>query len=261
MRRAGGGAPMEGDRTSRRTAQAAGAGRRRGGFQRVSRLVRRGDPRRCPSLPHGSPQFLWAAARKRHGRPQRWKKMRRAILIHGVINHGQQMLREQYRRMPVTYFCPQSGIGRAIKALSSSPRRLGILGLGCGTLAAYGRAGDSHSDLRNQPAGDPDRRVVVHLLEGHAREAGVGLGRRPPGSGIRAQPAVRSAGDGCVFRRLRARPPDHPRSVPHLFPSLEARRHRGRQRLEFVFEPGAGDGQRRRGIRQDRLALRFHSGR
>ncbi len=64
-------------------------------------------------------------------------------LIHGVINHGQQMLREQYRRMPVTYFCPQSGIGRAIKALSSSPRRLGVLGLGCGTLAAYGRAGDT----------------------------------------------------------------------------------------------------------------------
>ncbi|HEV3332330.1 MAG TPA: fused MFS/spermidine synthase [Bryobacteraceae bacterium] len=65
------------------------------------------------------------------------------MLVHGVINHGQQMLREKYRRMPVTYFCPQSGIGRAIKALSSEPRRMGILGLGCGTLAAYGRAGDS----------------------------------------------------------------------------------------------------------------------
>ena len=65
------------------------------------------------------------------------------MLVHGVINHGEQMLREQYRRMPVTYFCPQSGIGRAMKALSGDPRRMGILGLGCGTLAAYGRAGDS----------------------------------------------------------------------------------------------------------------------
>ena len=64
-------------------------------------------------------------------------------LIHGVINHGQQMLREEHRRKPVTYFCPQSGIGRGMTALEGSPRRIGILGLGCGTLAAYGRAGDT----------------------------------------------------------------------------------------------------------------------
>lgn len=64
-------------------------------------------------------------------------------LIHGLINHGQQMLREKYRRLPVTYFCPESGIGRAMRALEGPPRRIGILGLGCGTLAAYGRPGDS----------------------------------------------------------------------------------------------------------------------
>lgn len=64
-------------------------------------------------------------------------------LIHGVINHGEQMLSPQYRRMPVTYFCPESGIGRAMKALEGPPRRIGILGLGCGTLAAYGRPGDT----------------------------------------------------------------------------------------------------------------------
>lgn len=64
-------------------------------------------------------------------------------LVHGVINHGQQMLREEYRRQPVTYFCPQSGIGRGMKALEGRPRRIGILGLGCGTLAAYGRPGDT----------------------------------------------------------------------------------------------------------------------
>ena len=64
-------------------------------------------------------------------------------LIHGVINHGQQMLRDEYRRLPVSYFCPDSGIGRGMKALEGRPRRIGILGLGCGTLAAYGRAGDT----------------------------------------------------------------------------------------------------------------------
>src|SRR5450432_285418 len=64
-------------------------------------------------------------------------------LIHGVINHGEQMRREQYRRMPVTYFCAQSGIGRAMHAQEGPPRRIGILGLGCGTLAAYVRPGDT----------------------------------------------------------------------------------------------------------------------
>ena len=64
-------------------------------------------------------------------------------LIHGVVNHGEQFRREAYRRLPVTYFCPQSGIGRAMRALEGAPRRIGILGLGCGTLAAYGRAGDT----------------------------------------------------------------------------------------------------------------------
>jgi SAM-dependent methyltransferase len=67
----------------------------------------------------------------------------RRKLIHGTINHGQQMLRAEYRRLPVSYFCPQSGIGRAMSALEGPPRRIGILGLGCGTLAAYGRRGDT----------------------------------------------------------------------------------------------------------------------
>jgi hypothetical protein len=66
-------------------------------------------------------------------------------LIHGTINHGEQYLNEPYRRQPVTYFCPQSGIGRGMLAQEGegAPRRIGVLGLGCGTLAAYARSGDT----------------------------------------------------------------------------------------------------------------------
>jgi hypothetical protein len=64
-------------------------------------------------------------------------------LVHGTVNHGEQALRPEFRREPITYFCPNSGIGRAMKAQQGAPRRIGILGLGCGTLAAYGRAGDT----------------------------------------------------------------------------------------------------------------------
>jgi hypothetical protein len=63
-------------------------------------------------------------------------------LIHGTINHGEQFVRERYRHEPVTYFCPESGVGRAMRAQQGHARRIGILGLGCGTLAAYGQAGD-----------------------------------------------------------------------------------------------------------------------
>jgi SAM-dependent methyltransferase len=65
-------------------------------------------------------------------------------LLHGVINHGEQILDAKYRREPISYFCRGTGISRAM--LAGKPgvaRRIGILGLGCGTLAAYGRAGDT----------------------------------------------------------------------------------------------------------------------
>jgi SAM-dependent methyltransferase len=63
--------------------------------------------------------------------------------VHGVINHGEQSLRPEYRRRPITYFCEKSGIGRAMLVQQGAPRRIGILGLGCGTLAAYGKSGDT----------------------------------------------------------------------------------------------------------------------
>ncbi|MGB9606527.1 MAG: spermidine synthase, partial [Bryobacteraceae bacterium] len=67
----------------------------------------------------------------------------RRKLVHGVINHGEQILREDYRRRPTTYYCAESGIGRLLNATQHSPsRRIGVVGLGCGTMAAYGRKGD-----------------------------------------------------------------------------------------------------------------------
>jgi len=66
-------------------------------------------------------------------------------LSHGVINHGEQMLHDERRRDPITYFCPESGIGRAMSARRRGvPQRIGVLGLGCGTLAAYGKLGDTY---------------------------------------------------------------------------------------------------------------------
>ena len=64
-------------------------------------------------------------------------------LVHGVIMHGEQNLDPERRRKPTTYYLPTSGIGVAIAAAQSrGPIKVGVIGLGTGTLAAYGRKGD-----------------------------------------------------------------------------------------------------------------------
>ena len=100
-------------------------------------------------------------------------------LIHGTINHGEQFLRQPYRRLPVTYFCPQSGIGLAMQAQEGPPRRIGILGLGCGTLAAYGRPGDTLRIYEINPLVlDIARREFTYLRDTPARvEVALGDGR------------------------------------------------------------------------------------
>ena len=63
-------------------------------------------------------------------------------LIHGTIDHGRQFLSSQRRRQPTTYYGHQSGIGLTLDNMGPSPVRVGVIGLGTGTLAAYGRPGD-----------------------------------------------------------------------------------------------------------------------
>jgi hypothetical protein len=57
----------------------------------------------------------------------------------GRILHGRQYLDDAHRRTPTTYYLGTSGIGRAIGFYRSRPDlRVGIVGLGVGTLASYG---------------------------------------------------------------------------------------------------------------------------
>jgi hypothetical protein len=61
-------------------------------------------------------------------------------LYHGSIKHGEQYLAPERRREPTTYYGPTSGVGRAIA--NTRGKKIGLIGLGTGTLAAYGRPGD-----------------------------------------------------------------------------------------------------------------------
>ncbi|MDQ0572742.1 SAM-dependent methyltransferase [Variovorax paradoxus] len=64
------------------------------------------------------------------------------LLSHGSIKHGEQFLDPRRRSEPTTYYGATAGIGRAIAAAPDGPRRVGLIGLGAGTLASYGRSGD-----------------------------------------------------------------------------------------------------------------------
>jgi SAM-dependent methyltransferase len=64
-------------------------------------------------------------------------------LTHGTINHGEQLLNPMRRDLPTTYYGPNTGVGLAIREKQKEGAiRVGVIGLGTGTLAAYGRLGD-----------------------------------------------------------------------------------------------------------------------
>lgn len=70
--------------------------------------------------------------------PVRW-------LVHGITQHGKQYLDPARRRTPTLYYGGSSGVGLALLCHHrSAAQRVGVIGLGTGTLAAYGRAGDRY---------------------------------------------------------------------------------------------------------------------
>jgi hypothetical protein len=72
-----------------------------------------------------------------------------SMLVHGRISHGLQFRSEPYRRNPTSYYAQNSGVGLAIRQARTNAAhagrkvRLGIVGLGVGTIAAYGQPGDA----------------------------------------------------------------------------------------------------------------------
>ncbi|MEZ5354838.1 MAG: fused MFS/spermidine synthase [Bryobacteraceae bacterium] len=70
---------------------------------------------------------------------------RRRMLTHGATTHGFQFLEASRRRTPTSYFGWASGVGLALEnhpRREAGPLRVGIIGLGAGTLARYARPGD-----------------------------------------------------------------------------------------------------------------------
>ncbi len=66
-------------------------------------------------------------------------------LTHGGIVHGMQNLNIDLREEPVTYYGRETGIGKALDSLKDRPdARVGVVGLGAGTVGCYAQRGQSY---------------------------------------------------------------------------------------------------------------------
>lgn len=107
-------------------------------------------------------------------------------LTNGSIQHGTQIFgTDAQRKTPTTYYALDSGVGLALGNCclgpngQEQPRNIGVIGLGAGTIAAYGRPGDRIRFYEINPAVAPIARNVftyiresgaqVSIVEGDAR--------------------------------------------------------------------------------------------
>ena len=90
-------------------------------------------------------------------------------LFHGTIEHGAQHVQLPERLRPGTYYGPDSGIGILLREYPKSPKRVAIVGLGTGTVAAFGKAGDNFRFFEiNRQVIDIAESLFTYLRESRA---------------------------------------------------------------------------------------------
>jgi hypothetical protein len=93
------------------------------------------------------------------------------ILTNGAIQHGTQIFTTELRKTPTSYYAEDSGVGLALRfCCQGRPRNIGVVGLGAGTIAAYGRPGDRIRFYEINPAVTPiAQNVFTYLRESGAQ--------------------------------------------------------------------------------------------
>jgi spermidine synthase len=105
------------------------------------------------------------------------EKLQGTTLVHGRIIHGFQFHNPLLRQMPTTYYSQESGAGVALRRFrAGQPLRVGIVGLGSGTLAAYGRSGDTYRFYEINPAVVDVAHRYFHFLDDCKARVEVALG-------------------------------------------------------------------------------------
>ncbi|MFN7717151.1 MAG: spermidine synthase [Pseudanabaenaceae cyanobacterium] len=84
----------------------------------------------------------------------------RRIFAHGTTIHGVQYENPDQQREPLSYFSSSSPVSLVINTMQPQPQRVGVVGLGIGTLATYGRAGQNWTFYEIDP-------LVANLAQQH----------------------------------------------------------------------------------------------
>ena len=107
----------------------------------------------------------------------RGKGQETRVLTDGSILHGEQFLAPKLRMEPTTYYHRKSGVGLALLEARKRPRlRVGVIGLGTGTLAAYARPGDVYRFYEINPNALRMARTEFSCLNGSKGTVEVALG-------------------------------------------------------------------------------------
>jgi SAM-dependent methyltransferase len=109
-------------------------------------------------------------------------------LYNGRTLHGVEFLSPSRNQLATTYYGPESGAGRALRS-DGRTRRVGVVGLGAGTLAVYGRKGDSFRFYEINPVVIRIASQYFHFLDGSpaqtevvAGDGRLALEKEPPNS-------------------------------------------------------------------------------
>ncbi len=96
-------------------------------------------------------------------------------MVHGTVSHGTEF-RDPTRRAATTYYAPGSGVEMAINGFRRNNQKVGVVGLGVGTLAVYGRKGDTYRFYELNPAVAQMAQQNFHYLSSTAAVTSVHLG-------------------------------------------------------------------------------------
>jgi hypothetical protein len=98
-------------------------------------------------------------------------------LHHGAVVHGMQFQSREKRLWPTAYYGESSGVGRALTStVSPAGRKIAGIGLGVGTIAAYGQANDHFRFYEIDPAVADFARTYFSFLEDGAAPYDIILG-------------------------------------------------------------------------------------
>ncbi|HEX2204325.1 MAG TPA: fused MFS/spermidine synthase [Longimicrobium sp.] len=114
------------------------------------------------------------------------------VLYHGSTMHGAQLRRPERQREPLTYYVRTGPLGQIFAAspLSTTARRVAVVGLGTGTTAAYAEAGERWTFYEIDPGIERiarDRRYFTYLADAPVEsrvvlgDARLSLARAPRG--------------------------------------------------------------------------------